>query len=100
MGSRAARETGKQARPGGVRRALGLFAYSLPVLVPLALLAQVAIRGLKPALVEQDRLLREEAVVTERHMASEQEYRSKQAEAEAWLDPVYRERLRRVRDSK
>ena len=96
MSSRSVRETGENA-PGGVRRAFGLLRYSLPVLVPLALLAQVAILGLKPALTEHERLLREEVVVTERHMAAEQEYRTRQAEAEAWHDPVYRERLRRVR---
>ncbi len=96
MGSRTVREVDANA-PGVVRRALGLFMYSLPVLVPLALLAQIAIRGLKPALAEHERLLHEEAVVTERHMASEQEYLAKQAEVDAWRDPMYRARLRRVR---
>ena len=87
----------------GAKRTLGpglvlrFVCYWMPVWIPLALLAQVALRGLKPALVERERLLREESVVTDRHDEAQERLSTMRSEVNAWSDPIYRERLRRVR---
>lgn len=73
---------------------LGALAYWMPVWIPLGLLAQLALLGLRPALCEQARLEQREAVIGAR---LEHELRRRE-ELSAFLaalsDPIYRERLR------
>ena len=85
---------GGTSRRRGVWRALW---YWLPVLVPLLILGQVCLRGLRPALVEGRRLEREEPAVRARHADAQMRFESMQREVRAWRDPVYQERLRRQR---
>jgi len=59
----------------------------------------VATRGLAPALAESRRLDREEPVVEERFSRTEAALEAAQAEAQAFQDPIYLERLRRARES-
>ncbi len=73
--------------------------YWAPVWVPLALLWQVATRGLEPALAEQARLEDEEQDVRSRHLRAQSEFEALDREADAWHDPVYRERVRRIIES-
>ncbi|MFT5049013.1 MAG: hypothetical protein ACI8QZ_000402 [Chlamydiales bacterium] len=68
-----------------------------PVMVALALLAQVGLLGLRPALTERERLTREEARVEVRHSAALQHFTDLDQQVEAWADPIYRERLKRQR---
>jgi len=86
-----------QGNAGIVRGAIGFVVYWMPVWIPLTVLGQVALLGLRPALNESRRLEHEEAIVTERFERSRSEFERMQAEATAWKDPVYRERLRRAR---
>jgi len=68
-----------------------------PVMVALALLAQVGLLGLRPALTERERLSREEARVEARHSAALENFTDLDQQVEAWADPIYRERLKRQR---
>jgi len=77
----------------------GFVLFWMPVWIPLGLLAQVSLRGLQPSLTERERLLREERSVTERFEAARRTLESMQAEATAWKDPVYLERVRRAREA-
>lgn len=81
----------------GVRRILGVLAHWAPVWVPLALLAQVGLLGLRPALTERARLEREATRVHARHDGARDHFETLDAEVKAWADPIYRERLRRLR---
>ncbi len=78
-------------------RALVLVLRWSPVWVPLFLIWQITQAGLRPALVEQERLSDERPVVEERHATSEASFLRMSAERRAWEDPAYRERLRRLR---
>jgi hypothetical protein len=66
------------------------------VWIPLGLFAQIALLGLRPALVEAKRLEHEAAGVEARHERTEQEWKRMRAEREAWDDEVWRERMRRA----
>ena len=81
----------------GIAFLAGRVLFWMPVWVPLLLLWQVALRGLSPALEEHRRLGQEEIAVVERHRTSEWSFNYMEAEARAWSDPVYRERVRRLR---
>ncbi len=83
------------SRRRGVLRALW---YWLPVLVPLLILEQVCIRGLRPALAEGRRLEREEPAVRARHAHAQLRFETMDKQVRAWRDPIYQERLRRQRD--
>ncbi len=72
-------------------------AYWAPVWIPLGLLAQIALLGLRPARAEGERLEREAAGVLARHERTEAEWERMRAEREAWDDEVWRERMRRAR---
>lgn len=78
-------------------RALVLVLSWSPVWVPFFLIWQITQAGLRPALVEQERLSEERPVVEERHATSEASFLRMSAERRAWEDPAYRERLRRLR---
>lgn len=78
------------------RAALGLVLGWSPVWVPLALLAQVGLRGLRPALAERARLESEAPLVEERHRTARERFESLELELRAWDDPVFRERWRRA----
>lgn len=85
--------------PVAIRRlgaALGHLVAWAPVWVSLLLLWQVGTRGLKPALAEERRLDQEEEVVRARNARTQAEFEHLAREAEAWQDPVYRERMRRA----
>ncbi len=83
------------SRRRGVMRALW---YWMPVLVPLLLLGQVCLRGLRPALVEGRRLEREAPAVRARHADARLRFETMERQVHAWRDPVYQERLRRQRE--
>jgi hypothetical protein len=80
----------------GGRLLLVFTAYWAPVWIPLGLLAQMAVLGLKPTLIERERLERERPVVEARHERTRARYERMSAEVEAWGDPVWRERWRRA----
>lgn len=99
------RELGAARRPRPfLARALaalcgGVF-YWMPVWIPLGLLAQVALLGMKPALAESRRLAVHERVLTgrlEERVSRRDELR---ALFDALADPVYRERLRLERGAR
>ena len=80
-------------RPRGPVRVL---AYWAPVWVPLVLLAQVCLRGLKPTLGESARLDRAEAALLERYDAEVERGRELERLRRALGDPIYLERERRL----
>lgn len=80
------------------RGLLRAFWYWLPVLVPLLILGQVCLQGLRPALAEGRRLEREEPAVRARHEDAQVRFETMELRVRAWRDPVYQERLRRQRD--
>jgi hypothetical protein len=71
--------------------------WTMPIWVPALLLWQVFGRGLAPALAERRRLEHVAPEVEARHAATRSTFERLEAEVEAWSDPVYRERLRRLR---
>lgn len=71
--------------------------WSMPIWVPALLLWQVFGRGLDPARAERKRLDGISSEVEARHAATRSTFERLEAEVEAWDDPVYRERLRRLR---
>ena len=85
-----------KAVAGGLRALAVFVGYWAPVWIPLGLLAQIALLGLTPALEERRRLAREAPVVEARHERTQAQYERMRAEAEAWTDPVWRERWRRA----
>jgi hypothetical protein len=80
-----------------LRRSLALVVWWSPVWAPLALAAQLALRGLEPARREKLRLEGEVPAVVERHRRTQDKVLRLEAEATAWQDPVYIERVRRAR---
>ena len=78
--------------PSGMRGVL----YWLPVLLPLAIFAQFALLGMRPALDESERLARSEA----RLVASFEEQLARSQRIDSMLraqrDPIYLERERRM----
>ena len=85
-----------QSIAGGLRTVAVFVAYWAPVWIPLGLMAQIAVLGLQPALEERRRLAREAPVVEARHERTRAQYERMRAQAEAWTDPVWRERWRRA----
>lgn len=90
-------------RPSGVlRRACGGVlrgvVHWMPVWAPLGLLAQFGLLGLRPALREHQRLERAEERLERRLDGLREQRRALVMEVGAFRDPIYRERLRRLRD--
>lgn len=83
--------------PASERSPLRAILSWIPVLVALALLAQVGLLGLRPALTERARLTAEELRVEARHAAALQRFTELDSEVQAWDDPVYAARLERLR---
>jgi hypothetical protein len=78
------------------RGASGRVVYWAPVWVPMAVLAQVALLGLGPALAEERRIEAAEVELTAR-IAHEREEREQLERAlRAQNDPIYLERERRL----
>ncbi|MEM9803166.1 MAG: hypothetical protein AAGA20_22800 [Planctomycetota bacterium] len=78
-------------------RVLGVALRWAPVWVPALVLWQIVSGGLEPALAEKKRLDDARPVVERRHERSTDEFEQMSAERRAWDDPVYRERIRRVK---
>lgn len=68
-----------------------------PVWIPGILIWQFSTRGLEPTQAEQARLEGVTPNVIERHDQQRANYEVMAAEAEAWTDPVFLERRRRLR---
>ena len=68
-----------------------------PVWIAALLIWQFTTRGLRPAQAEQMRLERAAPAVQERHQRRQGQFEVMAAEREAWDDPVFRERQRRLR---
>jgi hypothetical protein len=71
--------------------------YWSPVFVALALFAQVALRGLRPAVSEHRRLAAAEAVLEARRARDQALGERIALELRAREDPIFRERQRRLR---
>ena len=71
-----------------------------PVWVPLLLLWQVGVMGLRPTLAEYDRLEHKRSAVLERYEHTRDRFELMRDEREAWQDPVYRARLRALLEEK
>ncbi len=78
------------------RRSLEVTLYWLPVAVPLVLLGQFGTRGLRPARIESRRLAAHEVVLEQRRDALLERRDELRRRLEAYDDPVYLERLRRL----
>jgi hypothetical protein len=72
--------------------------YWMPVWVSLGLLALLGLRGLKPALIEDDRLRQAETRLATRVAGLRADRDGLERELSALSDPIYIERLRRLRD--
>ena len=70
--------------------------YWLPVFVALALFAQLALRGLRPAVSEHRRLVEAEQVLERRKARDLALHDQIALELRARRDPIYRERQRRL----
>jgi len=70
----------------------------MPVWVPFGLLAQLGLLGLRPALHEDLRLQAAEARLEQRLAGLREERGELEHELDALQDPIYIERLRRLRD--
>ena len=79
-------------------RSGGTLARWIPVLVAVGLLAQVGIRGLKPALAQRRALEVKEAELEARFLDALERREMLELRLEAQNDPVYRERMRRKRE--
>lgn len=77
------------------RIASGLL-YWLPVAVPMVLFAQIALHGLAPALHERDHLALMREEIEARYEADLALYDDLGQRHRARLDPVFRERQRRL----
>jgi len=84
---------GEETRRGAISGFLGW----LPILAGLGLLTQLGLAGLRPALVEHQRLRTAEEHVLKRHQQLLEEDGRLHDAATMWEDPVFRERLRRMK---
>ncbi|MEZ6013941.1 MAG: hypothetical protein R3F49_02400 [Planctomycetota bacterium] len=80
-------------------RVVGALLWWSPVWAPLALALQLSVRGLDPARRERSRLQAEVPVVVARNARSAAKVADLEAAARAWQDPVYVERVRKLRAS-
>jgi len=69
----------------------------VPLMALLALLAQVGIRGLRPALAEKQDLLGKDVQLEELYSAAVEQKTQLELRLRAQDDPIYRERMRRLR---
>ena len=103
-----ARETARNAQPTldfgepskptfSWRDFAGRFLRWLPVAALLSLLAQVGIRGLRPAMAERIDLERKSHELEERFSAALREQEQLELRLRAQNDPIYIERMRRLR---
>jgi len=67
-----------------------------PVWAPLAISTQIVLLGLRPALQEERRLEREEAILEQRYAELSQERLELDLRLEAQRDPLFLERERRA----
>ena len=102
--SELAEREGRGLQPASARSVRGLAGVALagllhwlPLVLALALLAQIGILGLRPALLERQRLSRQAAGVRARNEALHARFDELKLQIEAWQDPVYIERVRRLR---
>ncbi len=79
-------------------RSLEVFAYWMPVWVPLVLLAQIGVRGYRPAVAERARLSAHQLDLEDRLEQERGARAALEAERKALNDPIYLERLRRNRE--
>lgn len=77
-------------------RSLEVGAYWLPVVVPLVLLGQFGTRGLRPARIESRRLAANGEMLERRRDALLERRDELNMRLEAYHDPIYLERLRRL----
>ena len=93
-------EPAPERRPGrflaAPRAGLAFLRYWAPVWLPCVLFVQIALLGLRPALLEGDRLEREEQALMERHDALLESRDQLERACRAELDPMYRARLERI----
>lgn len=71
--------------------------YWLPVLALMLLFAEIAFLGLRPALAESRRLDAAEPAVLERLARAQEARATLELQLRARADPIYQERLRRLR---
>ena len=76
---------------------LGRLAFWAPVVFAFLFLAQASLKGLKPALAEEQRLTDEEARMRAVHEGLLEEQTSLERRLEAYRDPIYLEREKRAR---
>jgi hypothetical protein len=79
---------------------LGGVLFWMPVWVPLVLLAQVGLLGLRPARAESRRLDEHEFELDKRLKGHSERREMLMAWSEALDDPIYRERMRRLLDGR
>ncbi|MBK7645372.1 MAG: hypothetical protein IPJ19_20435 [Planctomycetes bacterium] len=71
--------------------------YWSPVFALMLLFGEVAFLGLRPALAESRRLDQSEPAVAERLARAQESRATMELQLEARADPIYQERLRRLR---
>ncbi|MCA8981024.1 MAG: hypothetical protein H6831_15595 [Planctomycetes bacterium] len=89
----------ESGRKGPLGRLLAGVVYWMPVWVPLGVLAQLGVLGLKPALREDRRLAQAEIRLEERLHGLREERDELRQQLDSFSDPIFRERLRRIRDA-
>ncbi len=82
------------ARPP--RKLLDFLLHWAPLWVPVVLLLQILLLGLKPALEERSRLKAQRPAVEERHKSSRKLYDKALRVNDAWQDPKFPERKKRI----
>jgi len=80
-----------------VRHLAARIVYWTPVFAALALFAQVAFLGLRPAISEARRLADASDVLAARWQKDQQHYDAYELQLQAREDPIFRERQRRLR---
>lgn len=90
--------TADSPRRNPLGRVLGGVTHWMPVWAPLGLLAILGLRGLKPALLEDQRLRTAEKRLTQRLDALREQRDELDNGLQSLEDPIYIERLRRLRD--
>lgn len=83
--------------PSVARHVAARFVFWTPVLAALALFAQIAFLGLRPAISEARRLADASDVLELRWLEDRQLYDAYELQLQARQDPIFRERQRRVR---